>query len=44
MGYCIFNNIAIAAKHAVENRGLKRVRVADRVCFGTTHRRLYTEM
>lgn len=29
MGYCIFNNIAIAAKHALENRGLKRVAIVD---------------
>lgn len=29
MGYCVFNNIAIAAKHALENRDLKRVAVVD---------------
>ena len=29
MGYCVFNNIAIAAKHALENRGLRRVAIVD---------------
>lgn len=29
MGYCIFNNVAIAAKHALENRGLSRVAIVD---------------
>jgi hypothetical protein len=29
MGYCIFNNIAIAAKHALEVRGLQRVAIVD---------------
>ena len=23
-GYCMFNNVAIAAKHAIENLGFKR--------------------
>jgi acetoin utilization deacetylase AcuC-like enzyme len=29
MGFCIFNNIAIAVKHALERRGLHRVAVVD---------------
>ena len=29
MGFCIFNNIAIAAKYAVEVRGLERVMIFD---------------
>lgn len=29
MGFCFFNNIAIAACHALENRGLDRVAIVD---------------
>jgi len=29
MGFCIFNNVAVAAKHALEYRGLARVAIAD---------------
>jgi acetoin utilization deacetylase AcuC-like enzyme len=29
MGFCIFNNIAVAAAYAVEKKGLKRVAVVD---------------
>lgn len=28
-GFCIFNNVAIAAKYAVKNHGLKRVLIVD---------------
>jgi len=29
MGFCIFNNVAVAAKHALEHHGLERVAVVD---------------
>ncbi|MBC3862911.1 histone deacetylase family protein [Undibacterium jejuense] len=29
MGFCMFNNVAVAAKHALEVRGLQRVAIVD---------------
>ncbi|MCL4800299.1 MAG: histone deacetylase family protein [Burkholderiales bacterium] len=29
MGFCIFNNVAVAAKHALEHHGLERVAIID---------------
>ena len=28
-GFCIFNNVAVAAAHALEHHGLQRVAIAD---------------
>jgi acetoin utilization deacetylase AcuC-like enzyme len=29
MGYCIFNNIAVAASHALDTYGLSRIAIVD---------------
>ena len=29
MGFCLFNNVAIAAKHAIKNYGLERIAIID---------------
>lgn len=29
MGFCVFNNIAVAAAHALEARGLSRIAIVD---------------
>ncbi|HKY61833.1 MAG TPA: histone deacetylase [bacterium] len=29
MGFCLFNNVGVAAEHLVKNRGLKRVAIVD---------------
>lgn len=28
-GYCFFNNVAVAAKHAINNRGIKKILIVD---------------
>lgn len=28
-GYCFFNNVAVAAKHALDNKGVKRILIVD---------------
>lgn len=28
-GYCFFNNVAVAAKHALDNKGIKRILIID---------------
>jgi len=40
MGFCLFNNIALAAEHLVRRHGLERVAIADfdvHHCNGTQH-------
>ena len=29
MGFCIFNNVAVAARHAIEGHGIERVAIVD---------------
>ena len=28
-GYCFFNNVAVAAQHALDNKGVKKILIVD---------------
>lgn len=28
-GYCFFNNVAVAAQHALENKGINKILIVD---------------
>ena len=36
MGFCLFNSIAVAARHAIDAHGLERVAVVDSTCTTAT--------